>query len=245
MKTRIYLPLFAFLFAAGACKKDPLTRPVEFTATSYQALAPFDSLGRPSNLLPRDTISASLQSYIKTTLVEQTDLRTTHPELLATNAIADIVITKSSDVFVTFVSQLTASTNALAFYTYPTNNPPTDPKDIKTITYMFPSAGSGTKLKPGDKVKLGRFETGTSIGFVLLKNAWNATTGTIEKDVIHFCSNDILNPEVDPALRKHAVLINYPQENKVLIGFENTDRTNERCDHDFNDIVIYATVVSS
>ena len=94
----------------------------------------------------------------------------------------------------------------------------------------------------GDNVKIGRFAAGTSIGFVLLKNAWNTTTKTLDNDVVHFCSNDVLNPEVDPNLKKHAVLINYAAESKVLIGFENTDRTIATCDHDFNDIVIYATV---
>ena len=64
----------------------------------------------------------------------------------------------------------------------------------------------------------------------------------VNNKVVHFCSNDVLNPEVDPNLKKHAVLINYAAENKVLIGFENTNRTNSKCDHDFNDIVIYTTV---
>jgi len=242
MQTKRLFPLFIALLAFAACKKDPLTRPVKFTSTTYETLAPYDSVGRPSNLLPRDTISPSLQSYIGSILVEQSDLRKTHPELLSTSAIADIALTQSSDVFITFVSQITGSTNALGFYTYPTTTPPTDPKDIQKITYAFPNIGDGTKLKAGDKIKIGHFESGTSIGFVVLKSAWNATTRSLNNDVVHFCSNDILNPEVDPSLKKHAVLINYPAENKVLIGFENTDRTSPKCDHDFNDVVIYATI---
>jgi hypothetical protein len=59
---------------------------------------------------------------------------------------------------------------------------------------------------------------------------------------VHFCSNDILNPEVDPKLKKHAVLINAP-DNRVLIGFEDLNRTLPQCDHDFNDVVVYSTVV--
>ncbi|MEP6596505.1 MAG: DUF4114 domain-containing protein, partial [Ginsengibacter sp.] len=190
-----------------------------------------------------DAISSNMLSFINSILIEKSDLRTTHPELLSTSAIADIAITQPSDVLITFVFEVTGnSPNALAFYTYPTNTPPASAKDIKTITYFFPSAGSGTKLAAGDKVKIGRFQPGTSIGFVLLKGAWNATTHTLDDNVIHFCSNDVLNPEVDPNLKKHAVLVNYAAENKVLIGFENTDRTSTQCDHDFNDIVIYATV---
>lgn len=237
------MPLLLVVLTLVSCQKeDPLTIPVEFPETAYQNLAPYDSLGRPSNLLPRDTISPAMDNLIKNTLVEKADLRTTHPELLSNPAIADITITQSSDVFITFVSQIAGASNTLAFYTYPTNAPPASAKDIKQITHIMPNVGINTKLKAGDKVKIGRFSVGTSIGFVLLKGAWDGTARTIDNKVVHFASNDALNPEVDPNLKKHAVLIDYPSEKKVLIGFENTDRTDPSCDHDFNDVVIYATV---
>jgi hypothetical protein len=242
MKMKKYTPLLIIILVFAACKKDPVTVPVKFTETTYQTLASYDTSGVPSNLLPRDVISSDMKSFIQTSLPEKKDLRTTNNELLTTKAIADIKITQTSDVFITYVSQVTQSTNALAFYTYPTNNPPASAKDIKQIIYVFPSVGLGTKLQAGDKVKLGRFEVGTSIGFVILKDAWNTTTKSLDNNAVHFASNDVLNPEVDPNLKKHAVLINYAPENKVLIGFENTDRTTDKCDHDFNDVVVYATV---
>ncbi len=65
----------------------------------------------------------------------------------------------------------------------------------------------------------------------------------MNNDAVHFASNDVLNPEVDPKLKKHAVLINYTPENKILVGFEDYDRTQAGCDNDFNDVVIYATIV--
>jgi len=240
-----YLPLFGIMIILISCKKKekpPVTVPVEFNSTTYQALGAYDSSGTPGYLLPKDAVSTDLQSYVNNILVEKSDLRKTHPELLSTNAIADLEITQPADVFITFVSQVTTSKNALAFYTYPANHSPASPTDIDTITYIFPSIGLGTKLQTGDKVKIGRFDAGTSIGFVLLRDAWDPAARTINTDVVHFCSNDILNPEVDPALKKHAVLINYPHEKKLLIGFENTNRTAATADHDFNDVIIYATV---
>jgi hypothetical protein len=229
-----------------SCKKKeaPLTAPVDFSSTTYETLGTFNASGKPDNLEPHDVVSDDMKTFLNGILIEQSDLRPRHPELLSTTATADLKITQAADVFVTFVSQLTQnSQNSLAYYTYPTNTPLSSSKDIKTITYFFPSAGSGSPLKAGDKIKLGRFQPGTSIGFVLMKNSWNSTTHTLDNSVIHFCSNDILNPEVAPELKKHAVLINYPAENKVLVGFENTDRTSEKCDHDFNDVIIYTTVV--
>ena len=228
-----------------ACKKEDksVTKPVEFTETTYQPLGTFDNSGKPDYLLTKDVVSSNMLTYISSTLPEKTDLRTSHPELLSSTAIADIAITQSSDVYITFVSQGTALSNTIAFYTYPTNQQLASAKDIKTITYIFPNAGSGTLLQAGDKVKIGRFTAGTSIGFVLLKSGWNPSTHAVDSKAVHFCSNDVLNPEVSPSLKKHAVLINYAAENKVLIGFEDVDRTEPACDHDFNDVVLYASVV--
>ena len=246
MKMKTYTLLSVILLMLVACTKEapPVTTPVKFTSTTYETLGTWDTSGKPNYLLPMDTISAGIQSTIKNTLAEQSDLRTTNPELLSNPAIADITITKPSDVYITFVSQGATFANTFAFYTYPTSTPPASAKDIKTITYIFPNVGRGTKLKPGDKVKLGRFDVGTSLGFVLMQDAWDRTAHTLNTDAVHFCSNDVLNPEVDPSLKKHAVLVRYAPENKVLIGFEDTDRTTSRCDHDFNDIVTYATIVN-
>lgn len=243
MKTQKYTPLFLILLMLIACKKEtPVTRVVKFNKTSYQTLGTFDSFGKPDYLLPKDSISSSLLSFIKNTLPDGKDLRTSHPELLNSGAIADIVITQPSDVFITFVSQSGGYTNSIAFYTYPTNQPPASASDIKVITYIFPNSGNLTSLVAGDKVRIGRFDVGTSIGFVLLQKAWSLTDHTLDNNVVHFCSNDVLNPEVDPALKKHAVLINYAPENKILIGFEDLDRTKPLCDNDFNDVVFYCTV---
>ena len=238
-------PLFIALMMLGACKKTtvaPVTTPVKFTSTSYATLGTYDAAGKPSYLTTKDVISANLMSYLSNTLPEHTDLRNSHPELLSSSASADIKITQKSNVAITFVSQGTGISDALGFYTYPTNNPPASAADIKTITYIFPSVGLNSPLQPGDKVNIGSFDAGTSIGFVLMQNGWSPTSKSVVNDAVHFCSNPVLNPEVDPNLKKHAVLINYKAEDKVLIGFEDLDRTDSRCDNDFNDVVVYATV---
>lgn len=238
-------PLFIALLMLGACKKTqviPGSVPVKFTSTTYATLGTYDATGKPSYLTTPDVISANLLSFLNSTLPEHIDLRTTHPELLTSSAIADIKITQKSEVSITFLKQGTGISDALGFYTYPTNSPPASAADIKTITYIFPSAGLNSPLQPGDKVNIGTFDAGTSVGFVLMQNGWSPTAKSVVNDAVHFCSTDVLNPETDPNLKKHAVLINYTPENKVLIGFEDFDRSDPRCDHDFNDVVIYATV---
>ena len=244
MKTKpCYAFSFAILLLLSSCKKEKeVSVPVKFTETTYQTLGTYNDNGKPNYLVGRDSISTGLLEFVKQTLPDA-DLRGTHPELLQNKAIADIDITQSSDVYITFIAQGSVSmSNTVGFYTYPTNQSPAKAKDIKTMTYIFPHAGVGTSLKPGDKVKIGRFNPGTSIGFVLMQNAWNTLTKSFDTNAPHFCSNDVLNPEVDPSLKKHAVLVDYTPENKVLIGFEDLDRTTAICDHDFNDVVMYATV---
>ncbi|MDB5024441.1 MAG: hypothetical protein JWP78_2196 [Mucilaginibacter sp.] len=235
--------LFLSLAILASCKKEkpPVTIPVKFTATTYQALGPADNTGKPLNMLTPDVVSDSLLTYIHTTLPEHMNLATSRPDLLSSTAIGDIAITQKSEIDITYVSAGTGNSDAIAFYTYPTNSPPAAATDIKVITYIFPNAGSGTTLKSGDKVNIGTFDVGTSVGFVLLQNAFNVASGTLNNGAVHFCSNDVLNPEVAPDKKKHAVLLNYPAENKTLIGFEDVDRTSSSCDNDFNDIVIYAS----
>ncbi len=238
-------PIIFALFILTACKKEkaPTTVPVKFTATTYGYLGSFDDNGRPTNYLAtKDVISSSLSTYLNATLPENKDLRKTNPDLLSSKAIADISLNQKSDVSITFVSQGAYLSDAIAFYTYPTGNSPKSAAEITNITYIFPLAGLKTTLQPGDKVKIGTFGAGTSIGFVLMQNGWDVNKKNVNNDAVHFCTNDALNPEIDPNLKKHAVLINYTPENKVLIGFEDVDRTAANCDHDFNDIIIYATV---
>ena len=242
MKPKNYLFLFGILILVNACKKEPLSKAVNFTSTTYQYLGTFNSSGEPDYLSPPDTISSSLLSFISNTLPDGQNLTISHPEFFGNTAIADITITQPSDVYITFVSQGCAYANSIAFYTYPSNQSPTSAKDIKLITYVFPNSGHLTPLHAGDKVKLGTFDVGTSIGFVLMQDAWDTTSRTLDNNVVHFCTNDALNPEVDPNLKKHAVLINYTPEKKILIGFEDRDRTLPTCDNDFNDVVIYCTV---
>lgn len=224
-----------------SCKKE-LTEVVLFPETEYDLLGAFDETGKPLNLL-KDSVSQHLTAFLDNILVDGRSLPKNEPDLFSSASIGDLAIAAKSDVFLTFVQQQAHNTNAIGYYTYPTGQPPTKPEDIEKITYCFASAGNSSPLKPGDKVRLGTFNSGTSIGFVLLSKAWDPRTAKLNNKVVHFCSNDALNPEKDPKLRKHAVLIPYPAENKVLIGFEDMDRTNPACDHDFDDVVLYTTVI--
>jgi hypothetical protein len=243
----VFILLILFVTSCAKTKTPPPalgTVPVKFTTTVYQTLAPFNDSGLPANLETPDAISNDLLNFVKNTLPNGVNLNTTRPDLLSSTAIPDIKITNTTTLYMTFVSGVTNFSDAIGIYTYPTNNPPASAADIKKVSIVFANAGNGTPLKPGDKVNIGTFEAGTSVGFVLLQNGWNNLGKSINYDAVHFCSNDVLNPEVSPDLKKHAVLINYTPESKVLIGFEDLDRTERTVDSDFNDVVFFISKVT-
>jgi LruC domain-containing protein len=212
--------------------------------TSYSPMGSWDDAGVPTYLVqPGDVISSQLLSDLNTSLPETIDVRKLHPQYLASTVASDLVITQTANVWVTFVSEGAGYLNTVGYFTYPTNNPPKTADDIKTIYYMFPNAsmpGSGGYLRPGNKVKLGTFSAGTSIGFVLLSNAYNYGAKTVSTSGYKFFTDAALNPETDPKLQKHTVLLS-DNNDHYCICFEDLFRQSPSCDHDFNDVIIYAS----
>ena len=212
------------------------------TKTTYEYMGSFDLLGRPLYREAKgDVISSELLAFINSSLPEEKDVREHHPNYLSSSSVSTLNITKTSEVFVSFVSEGAAYYNAIGYYTYPTHAPPQEIDEIETVYYLFPNAslvGQGGGLRSGDKVKLGTFQAGTSVGFVLLSNAWYGQ-GVSNKGVKYF-SNTNLNPETSSSLKRHTVVLNYKDENKFVIGFEDMPRDNYQNDHDFNDVVLLA-----
>jgi len=223
-----------------------LSYPSPYTSSAEAVLNtttfPF-KLGRPAYLeSTRDVIDASLLSFINASLPEGSALTRTHPEYLSSTAMPDLNVKETSDVWITFISEGAGLLNSLGYYTYPTNNPPSTASAISKITLIFPNAsalGSAGALSSGDKVKLGRFSAGTSIGFVLLQNAWS-TTGGVLTNTVKFYSNPNFNPETTTATRKHTVTLYDDVHKLFVLGFEDLNRQTES-DNDFNDLVIYAS----
>ncbi len=214
------------------------------------------TLGRPKYLeTTPDVIDAALLNTVNASLPNAINIGIKHPEYLS-SPVPNIVVTAQSDVYVTYLAETANNQNSLAYYTYPTGNPPTagavgtTAGGIDKITMVFPNSsgyGSGGGLNPGDKVKLGNFPAGTTIGFVLLENAW--TGSGVNLNANKYYTDASLNPETNGA-NKHAVLI-YDSAHQIYIyGFEDRNRQTsanpyQLADNDFNDLVFYATTTPS
>jgi len=210
---------------------------------NYKFLGGYNSQGVPDYLEPiGDVVDQDFLNDVNNTLPERVRLPNYRPEYFSDDINPNISLIDVADVWVTFVHEGAGYRNVLGFYTYPSDQPPTSPDDIDSITIIFPNAsyqGSGGGLHAGDKVKIGRFPGNTTVGFALMANGWKSGTVTDGKWIVY--SNKELNPESDPDLQQHTVLLRDNARDLILLGIEDIRRDNSSCDNDFNDAVFYIT----
>lgn len=224
-----------------ASNSQQLAKPVLTYKVGY--LGGFDPYsGRPDNLseVPSE-ISQDFLNDINASVPERSRLPDSHPEYLADGNEINTTVLQDADVWVTFVHEGAGYKNALGFYTYPSNTPPSSVSDIDSITIIFPNVsyrGSGGDLISGDKAYLGHYPAGTEIGWVLLANAWSS--GGINDGVRQLYSNPDFNPENDPSKRQHNVLLYDEARDLTVLGFEDLNRE-YGSDDDFNDALFFVT----
>lgn len=192
-------------------------------AQSYQYLGSYTSNGTPLYLeQPGDVVSQETMDMVSNSLPEGYPVPDYNPHYISSGYDTDVILNDDADVWVTFVKEGAGYKNVLGFYTYDVNNPPLSAPLPEDITIIFPNAsaaGSGGGLNAGDKVKIGTFSAGTGIGWVLLANAWNGSSQTVGNGHWPLYSNPDYNPEADPNLRYHNVLLNDPTNEHVILGF--------------------------
>ncbi|KJD32172.1 hypothetical protein PK35_12125 [Tamlana nanhaiensis] len=212
-------------------------------AQNFNYLGDYTYDGTPLYLEPTsDVIDDATMQMVSNSLPEGYPVPDYNPHYISSGYDTDIVIEKPADVWVTFVDEGAGYRNVLGFYTYNINDPnPVMPTD-QDITIIFPNVsavGSGGGLQPGNKVKIGTFQPDTVIGWVLLANAWNGSLVTWGHWQLY--SNTEFNPEADEHLRHHNVLLADPENDRVILGFEDIRRDYSSCDNDFNDAIFYVT----
>ena len=215
-------------------------------ATIYEYMGTYQGNGKPNYLLAvQGNVSAGLLSFINASLPDAQDVRVHHPQYIANTAKDNIEVVQRGEVFITFVAEGAGNLNSVGYYSYPTGFPPVNVADIDKIRFIFPNASDGSSgggLNAGDRVSLGTFNAGNTIAFVLLSDAWDSGPAkAVRTGGLKFFTDSEYNPETDPNLLKHSVLLNYGAENLYVIGFEDLRRDNAQCDQDFNDLLLYAS----
>lgn len=215
----------------------------DYPPISY--MGSWNSAGVPNYLeKTRDELSSKFLESINASVPEGDPVPKSHPDYLNPSNRNWLYIKELADVWVTFVHEGAGWQNTLGYYTFDPLNPPKKPTDISKVNIIFPNvsySGSGGGLVSGDKVKLGRFEAGTGIGFVLLANAYS--NGTVGKGYYAHFSHDALNIETSKDIQRHLIVLNDPVTNRMVLAFEDVSRQNTpiNCDNDFNDAIFFAT----
>jgi LruC domain-containing protein len=223
-----------------------LSAPV-FISGNYYYMGGFttgNTQGLPDYLEPvGDNLSQQFLDDVNASLPEGDPVPDANPDYLASNTQLDVSVNDKSDVWVTFVTEGAGFKNSLGYYVFDTNNPPANPSQIDSIFVVLPNAslsGSGGKLNAGDKVKLGTFEAGKTISWVLFRNAWDGDG--VDVDEVKFYSRSEFNTMEDVDFRQHTVQLLDIGNQLLLNGFEDKVRSiPNNSDEDFNDLIFYVT----
>lgn len=212
-------------------------------SSRYVYVGSYNSSGVPNYLEPqRDVITQDLLDLVDNSLPEGQQVPVDNPQYIAGETSADTRLEDSAEVFITFVHEGAGYRNALGYYTYDLNNPPTTVDDIDSLYIVFPNAsyaGSGGGLLSGDKVKLGNFSANTGIGWFLVPNGWASWSQSVKNEVETKFSNPDFNTYTSEDHQAHTALLLDPQRELLLLGME--DITRPGGDKDFNDAVFYVT----
>ncbi|AYN67696.1 DUF4114 domain-containing protein [Euzebyella marina] len=210
------------------------------SAQNYNFLGSYTADGTPEYFDEKDSVSPETLSMIADALPESFPVPQYNPQYITSGYDTDVILNENADVWVTFVAEGAGYRNVLGFYTYDINNPLTQAPSPEDITIIFPNVSaknSGGSLEAGHKVKIGTFSAGTGIGWVLLANGWNGSQVT--SGLWQLYSGTAFNPEPLENLRHHNVLLNDPDNERIILGFEDIRRDYASCDNDFNDALFY------
>jgi hypothetical protein len=188
---------------------------------------------RPDEIIPT-TIPPAVFQKLMEQLPGGQNARTALPALFEANAEKQVVLTKESEVYVTYVDEDAGYNNTFGWYSYNAGARPTTASEIK-MNVLFPTV-SKSSLKQGDMLQLGngKFPAGTVIGFFLIIRGWE--NGAINYGNETFYTDIHLNPN---GSQQH-VLFKQKDLGDVILAFE--DELSERqSDEDFNDILFTVT----
>jgi len=209
-------------------------------AITWQYFDGYNANGVPNTLVDLSAeLPANLLNDIYQRLPESRDIRKNDPRLITDDLGANIHLLEDAEISVAFVYEGAGYRNSVGFFSYDAGNKPQSTSALNT-KILFPNF-SLPLLKFGDAVELGKFKAGTGVGFTIVADGWKGSgVNPNQSPSTIFQTLKGLNPE--PAgtsnLNAHTVLLSKPEDELLVLGFEDINRTWGSCDHDFNDVLI-------
>jgi len=214
------------------------------------------AINYPTGVTPasNDVFTQQLRDDIAAALVENRSVPVARPELLPPHLVPDLKVTQDAcKVWVSFYSEGAGQRNSLGYFVYPEGAPPSSvPLSTRQSNIIFANSSaqnSGGTLVQGNRFQLGSgstaasntFSAGSRIGFYLIADGCSATTGCTASNLNYsrptYYSIDALNPESTLARKRHALIVQHVDANRMVLGFEDLNRDAAGTDNDFNDVV--------
>lgn len=210
--------------------------------------ANYDGSGVPLVIDQKAVFSAGFENRVVGSLPEGHDVRNLNPAYIASDNSSNLYLLRDTDLWLNFLHEGAGYRSSLGYFTYTAGTVPQSPYDVRE-TIVFPnssfynSGGSAAGLHSGDSMHLGHLLAGTYVGFVLVSNGWNGTTGVKRDQSANwiFYSLPGLNPETNAGVKPHTVVFYDAATQKTIVGFEDWLRSDPSCDHDFNDVMFTVT----
>lgn len=190
----------------------------------------------PPGLIPADLDTILAQRLA--VLLPRKNCIVNHPNLFSDTITKKIIVTKETEVYVTFLEQSAAYKNTFGWYLYQGGEKPTN--DVVSKQIIFPNV-SVPPLANGDKIKIGtgKFPAGSIIEFFLIVQGWQ--DGTIDYNAALTLYTD---PTLNPNGYQQSILFRDQSYGTIILGFEDIlqdDVTNHYFDEDFNDVLFSIT----
>lgn len=220
--------------------------------TGWLVLGDWDKYGTPDYLLPELATPPSLTLYrIQDTYstVGSRYIPKRYPQLVTGVGTSDIKIIKPTKIYLSFISSGASWNSTVGYFTYPTNNPPTSPSQVKKVI-AFPNASPVVKnvntrgaLLCGDQVQLkywdgtefkDEFPAGVSIGWFLEGMSFDLNTGKITEKA-NTCRYSLPDLNSDKVQRTVS-LRDTDSDQIVSVGFEDSS------DFNYTDATFYVSV---
>lgn len=217
--------------------------------------------GLPSYLTTNEPIPSDLLQRINAALPEgdktpATYLPLNKPEWFTNNGVTNINVVAEAHIWVTFAGEGAGVNNTLAYFYYPTNNPPTNASQINKKIVVFPNssaAGSGGALVPGNTVMLKyydettstwkeTFPPGVTVSWYLATNGWvdNSMYGYLFTNAtVDEYSLDYLNN----GGKEQTVMLFDSEYQRFVLSYEDVSCADvlgngtRKSDQDFNDCI--------
>ncbi|XOV94894.1 MAG: DUF4114 domain-containing protein [Bacteroidota bacterium] len=226
---------FKFTFAWGAI----LTLSLSAHAQYFSDMGSWNSNGVPEYLDPQnEPVDSRLLNDLGILLPDGENLLQRNPGLYYGNNTHYLTLQQAGDVYLTFISEGADFKSTVGFFTF-MGTPPSATYQITNGKIVFPNlsfAGSGGGLARGNRVRLGHFPAGTSIGLFLISNAFQYERVMTMGNETYY-TDPSFNPEPTNELKKHAVTLFDEATGNFVVLFEDFNRTGGS-DHDFNDAIV-------